>query len=103
MLNWMTINLVGINREEIIEVEDVSTNIFYSISRQKVRNIKTTFALVIKEKNVILYVLMNRATDFLLRLKNLEILHMQHLNENVMEILNLKNLEKDQIFVLEKL
>ena len=56
-----------------------------------------------KEKNVILYVLVNRATDFLLRLKNLEILHMQHLDENVMEILNLENLENDKIFVLEKL
>ena len=56
-----------------------------------------------KEKNVILYVLVNRTTDFLLRLKNLGILHMQQLNENVMEILNLQNLEKDQIFVLDKL
>ena len=56
-----------------------------------------------KGRNVILFVLVNRATDFLRGLKNLEILHMQHLNENVMEILNLKNLEKDQIFVLEKL
>ena len=58
---------------------------------------------MIKEKNVILYVLVNRATDFLLRLKNLEILHMQHLDENLMEILNLENLENDKIFVLEKL
>ena len=64
---------------------------------------KNTFALAMKNRSVILFVLVNRATDFILGLENLEILHMQHLNENFMEILNLENLEKGQIFVLEKL